>query len=397
MLNVLQTIVQFGAGAIGRGFLGQLWTEGGFEVVFVEANAELAAALNERREYPLRLIDGADSGAETRRIGPVRAISAGDTAAVADALATCIFACTAVGVAVFENLAGPLAAGIVERAGRGAASLNIICCENQIRAGEILRGYVAGALSPDEGAGLAFLRESVGFVDASVGRMVPPPTPELLGEDALLIQAESYEELPIDADAWRGPIPAITGLAPKRNFAGYVARKLYTHNGGHALLAYEGYLRGHEFIYQAAEDAALVAALEGYWRETGTALVRAFGFALNEQQAHEADLLRRFRNRALGDTVIRVARDPVRKLRRDDRLIGAALLCEGQGIAPQFVARAIAAALRFDFADDPTAPQLQELVAREGVAGALFKLATVPPDAALAVLVRQSYNASENA
>ena len=389
----MPTIVQFGAGAIGRGFLGHLWTEGGYEVVYVEANPELAAALNARGAYPLRLIEG--DQAETRIIGPVRAILATDEAAVTEALAECAFACTAVGVNVIERLARTLALGILERLQRGAEPINIICCENQVRAGEKLRGYVAAALSPDEAEALRFLTASVGFVDASVGRMVPPATPELLAEDALLIQAETYAELPIDADAWRGTLPAIPALAPRRNFAGYVARKLYTHNGGHALLAYEGYRRGHEFIYQAAEDAELVAELEGYWQETGTALIRAYGFAQDEQRAHQSDLLRRFRNRALGDTTIRVARDPVRKLRRDDRLVGAALLCEGQGIAPRFVARAIAAALRFDFPGDPTAPQLQELVARDGVRGTLFALASVPTDSPLAAWVEQAYNGAE--
>lgn len=389
-------VVQFGAGAIGRGFLGQLWAEGGFAVVYVEANPELVAALNERGAYPLRLTDGART--ETREIGPVTAIAATDMAAITDALAGCAFACTAVGVNVIESLAGAIAAGISERAHRqtrtGGGPLNIICCENQVRVGEKLRGYVSAAMSLDEAAGLAFLRDSAGFVDASVGRMVPPATPELRAEDSLLMLAEPFGELPIDADAWVGEIPAIPGLAPRRNFAGYVSRKLFTHNGGHALLAYEGYRRGHEYIYQAVDDPEILAELEGLWEETGTALVRAYGFTLSEQRAHEADLLQRFRNRALGDTVVRVGRDPIRKLQRGDRLVGAALHCQGQGVEPIHAARAIAAALRFDSPDDPTAQQLQELVKREGVRGALFALAAVEPDSALATRVDNAYLSS---
>jgi len=389
----MDSIVQFGAGAIGRGFLGQLWTDGGYEVVYVEANPELVTELNRRREYPLRLTN--ESGVVTRSIQPVRAILATDTSAITDAIASCRFICTAVGVNILERLASVIAEGINERMRRSVEPLNIICCENQVRAGEKLRGYVAGALATDEATGLNMLLGRVGFVDASVGRMVPPATPALLAEDPLLLIAESYSELPIDADAWVGEIPAIPGLAPKTRFTGYVARKLYTHNGGHALLAYEGYLRGHEYIYQAAEDPALVIELEGFWNETGNALVRAYGFDIREQQVHEADLRQRFRNRALGDTVVRVARDPVRKLRRDDRLVGAASLCQEQGITPKYVARAIAAALRFDVRDDPTAPQLQELVSREGVRGALFALSTTPADSLLATLVENAYNGSE--
>jgi mannitol-1-phosphate 5-dehydrogenase len=222
--------------------------------------------------------------------------------------------------------------------------------------------------------------------------MVPPPTLELLAEDPLLILAEPYDSLPIDASAWRGKIPPLYGVAPKENFAAYVARKLFTHNGGHALLAYEGHLKGHGYIWECAEDPELVAELTGCWEETGAALVAAYGLDAQEQRAHEADLLRRFRNKALGDTVARVARDPARKLRRDDRLVGAALLCLENGITPVHAARAIAAALRYDAPDDPTAAQVQKSIADGGVRGALSALSGVPTDSPLADLVERAYN-----
>jgi mannitol-1-phosphate 5-dehydrogenase len=158
------------------------------------------------------------------------------------------------------------------------------------------------------------------------------------------------------------------------------------------LLAYEGFLKGHRYLWECAEDLELVAELTGYWAETGAALVAAYGLDAEEQRAHEADLLRRFRNKALGDTVARVARDPARKLRRDDRLVGAALLCLDQSILPVHAARAIAAALRYDAPDDPTAGQVQEAVVNGGVRGALAALSGVPADSPLADLVERAYN-----
>jgi mannitol-1-phosphate 5-dehydrogenase len=237
--SAVPTVVQFGAGAIGRGFLGQLWTEGGYAVVFVDVDPALVDMLNARGSYPLRLVD--NDGRRDLTIRPVSAVQGGDRAAVVERLAGCAFACTAVGVPVFEQLAPTLAAAVAERAARGRPPLNLLCCENQNRAGALLRAAVERALPPEDGAARRYFRDAVAFVDASVGRMVPPPTPELRTEDPLLVAAEPYCALPIDGDAWRGPVPAaIPGLLPTRNFAGYVARKLYTHNGGHALLAYQG-------------------------------------------------------------------------------------------------------------------------------------------------------------
>src|SRR5262249_10510069 len=124
----------------------------------------------------------------------------------------------------------------------------------------------------------------------------------------------------------------------------------------------------------------------------GAALIAAYGLDEQEQRAHEADLLRRFRNRALGDTVARVARDPARKLRRDDRLVGAALPCLEEGIRPGHAARATAAAPRYDPPDDPTAALVREAVERGGVRGALAALSGVPAESPLADLVERAYN-----
>jgi mannitol-1-phosphate 5-dehydrogenase len=365
-------VVQFGAGAIGRGFLGDLWTQGGREVLFFDVSPALIALLNRQGSYPLRLT-GAST--EDRVVSPVRAALVTDVAQVMSGLAACEFACTAVGVHAFPHLAPTLASGIVARIQQGQETvepLNILCCENQKGAGEILRAAVASHL-PDDETTQAYFERQVAFVDASVGRMVPPPTPELLAEDLLLILAEPYAQLPIDGNAWIGPVPPIPGLLPKANFAGYVARKLFAHNGGHAVLAYEGYQRGYEYIWQAAEDLALVAELKGFWAEVGAALVQGYGFAPEEQKAHDDDLLQRFRNQALGDTIRRVGRDVARKVRPDDRLVGAALFCESLNRESVYICRAIAAAYAFDAPDDPTAPLIQQTIRDNGIRDALGK------------------------
>ncbi|MES2463320.1 MAG: hypothetical protein V4671_22325 [Armatimonadota bacterium] len=394
-------IVQFGAGAIGRGFLAYLWTQGGCNVRFVDVDAVMVEALNRRGSYPIRITGDASP---QRWVPRISAVLANDISTITLSLSACEFACTAVGVNSFSALAPVIAAGIAKRCDSliepvseeerrehwQLHPLNVLCCENQKGAGSILREAVEQHL-PDTVHVREFFQNHVAFVDASVGRMVPPPTPELLAEDSLLILAEPYAELPIDGNAWIGPVPPIPGLLPKTNFAGYVARKLFTHNGGHALLAYEGYQRGYEFIWQAAEDAELAAELRGYWNEVGAALIRAYGFPPDEQRRHEADLLQRFRNRALGDTVSRVGRDVARKVRPDDRLVGAALLCIDQGVEPEFASRAIAAAYAYDVTDDPTAPLIQQVIRSKGISVALAEYSQIDVSSPLASRIAAEY------
>lgn len=64
------------------------------------------------------------------------------------------------------------------------------------------------------------------------------------------------------------------------------------------------------------------------------------------------DLLHRFKNSYLRDTVTRVARDPMRKLQPSDRLIGAARSCEALHITPVYLSFAIALALSFMEGED---------------------------------------------
>jgi mannitol-1-phosphate 5-dehydrogenase len=324
----------------------------------------------------------------------VRALHAQtDRQAVVEALARCAFAATAVGVNVFAHLGDTLAAGIAARARFAEQHIfNVLCAENQKNASDLLRQTTLAALPPRDRIARRYLANQTGFVDLSVGRMVPVQTTETRAEDPLLIVAEPYRELPFDGAAWLGPVPDIAGLLPKPNFAGYVARKLFTHNGGHAQLAYQGASKGHEYVWQCAEDDELVAELRGAWGETGTALVKAYNLDKAEQRAHEDDLLRRFRNRVLGDTVTRVARDPARKLRSDDRLVGAALLCLEHNIMPVHVCRAIAGSLRYGGdPDDPSAARVQAEVRRGGVRGALQTLSGLRADSPLVPLIETAY------
>lgn len=379
--------VVFGAGNIGRGFIGQLFSESGFEVVFVDVDEPLIDLLNARGGYTIRLVDNDLS--EELAIAPVRALRAGDVDAVAQTLAEAAIAATAVGVRALPYVAPVVAAGIARRAGAGVdAALNIILCENLKGAAAAFRGMVAGHL-PAELHG--YLAERVGIVDTVIGRMVPPLTPELRAADPTLILVEPYKELPVDKEGLVEPVPAIAGMEPCANFGAYTARKLYIHNCGHAVLAYHGYLAGHEYGYEALEDPLVRKEFDAALAESKASIVAVYGVDVGWLDAHIADLTRRFANRALGDTVLRLGRDPARKLSPTDRLVGPARLAEQAGVTPKALSKAIAAGYCFDDPRDPLAVALQERIAAEGFDTVLSDVSGIQPDEPLAVLVREHY------
>ena len=378
----METIVQFGAGNIGRGFVGQLYTDAGYEVVFVDVVPEVLAALNERRAYTLRLA-GPDRF-ETLTVSPVRAVDGRDVDAVARELAGCVFACTAVGVPVLPHVAPALAAGIMAR----EAPLDVILCENQLNCSDLLRGYLRKSV-PEERL------RNVGLVESVVSRMVPVLSAADRAGDPLLVVAEDYAVLPVDRTAFVGPVPDVPALRPVERFGAYVERKLFVHNLGHAISAYLGYPRGYQYIHEAMQDAAVREVVEGAMTEAGEALIRKHGFPREEMAAHRADLLRRFENPVLGDTILRVGRDPLRKLRSDDRLIGAAMTCLDWDVEPVNIVRGIVAALRFDPRGDPAAQSIQESLQRDGLGRVLLRLTGRSPDSELGRRILECWDSAQ--
>ena len=169
-------------------------------------------------------------------------------------------------------------------------------------------------------------------------------------------------------------------------------RKLFLNNGSHALCAYLGYERGMTYIWQAIGDPQIRAAARASMQANADALVAKYGEGVRQNvQDYIEDLLARFPNRALNDTVARVGADPVRKLRRNDRIVGAALFAIEQGIDPAPIVRGIAAALRFDAPGDPTAPVIQKALKEQGIEYVMAQFMGLKPEEPLWGMVKAEW------
>lgn len=373
-------LVQFGAGNIGRSFIGQLFARAGYEVCFVDVVDAVVDALNQRGEY---VVEVRDDPPDRLLVSGVRAVQGRDAGAVADELARADIAGTAVGPAALRHLFSPIARGLERRLAAGRGPLDIILCENLRNAADHVRDGLAAELGP----GFP-LDETVGLVETSIGKMVPLMTDEDRASDPLLVFAEAYNTLICDGGAFRCGVPEVPGLDPKDNMPAYVDRKLFVHNLGHATCAYVGFLQRPEFrfIWEVASVPELRDAARRAMWESARALLAEYPGEFTEASmgAHIEDLLRRFGNRALGDTIYRVGRDVPRKLAGDDRLVGALRLDAKHGVPAPATCLAAACALRFDARDEhgePYAPDAEAIALREreGTAAALAGLSGLDP------------------
>ncbi len=344
----MDKLVQIGAGNIGRSFVGQIFARAGYEVVFVDIDQEVIGALNERGRYTVEI---KDREPRTLVVEHVRGVDGRDTTAVAEELATCRVAATAVGPAALPYIYPNLAGGLVRRRALGNGPLDVIICENMRDAAEAMYEGVAEHLP----AGFP-LREMLGAVETSIGKMVPIMSEDVRARDPLLVYAEAYNTLICDARGFLNPVPEVPELDPKENMKAYVDRKLFIHNLGHALCAYFAHLEAPELVYtwEAVEHPTIGPATREGMMESARALIRAYPDEFDEQnqREHVDDLLRRFENKALGDTIYRVGRDVRRKLGPEDRVIGALRLDARQDIDAPYTCLCAAAGMRFRATDE---------------------------------------------
>ncbi len=336
----MKRAVMYGGGNIGRGFIGALFSQSGYQVTFIDVAKQVVEGLNQARRYPIRIVS--NDGHEDFEIENVDAVNGMDEDAVVRSIAECDICATAVGVNVLPRIAPNIAAGIKKRYELDKRPLNIIICENLMNADKLLSKLIRAELMADE---IEYFENNVGLVEASIGRMVPVQTPEMQDDEPLRVCVESYGFLPVDKAAFKGEIPDIRNMVPFEPFDFYLKRKLYIHNMGHAVCAYLGGFLGLDFVYESIDNPDIQIIVKNAMLESAQALANAYDMELAGLVEHIDDLLYRFANSALKDTCKRVGGDPRRKLSPDDRLIGAARLCQVRGVVPAHIAIGIAGAI----------------------------------------------------
>lgn len=347
--------VIIGPGRIGCGFAGELLRASGYELIFVGRSREFVESLDRAKSYRVSLT----SRSERREI-TVRGVSGlwtGDAEKVSQAIATADLVCTAVGPQNLPAVAPLIAAGLARR----NTPVNILAFENLINAGPCLRRLVKKSLPP----GAREIQH--GFSGALVYRVVTRRAIDPRGSTAVFV-GDHPEEFVVHAPALVGAPLKLRGMVTVENFAVAVLKKLYTFSAGHATTAYLGSLKGYHYIHTAIRDREIRSAVLAAMREGQRGLAARFRHECADGGERELqEIVARFENAALNDPIVRVGRDPRRKLGCGERLIGAARLAEKAGIIPEKLALASAAAFCFCDPADPSCDELRHSIESCGV------------------------------
>lgn len=355
--------VHFGAGNIGRGFIGLLLSQSGYDLTFVDISDELVRNLNHYQRYQVFSL-GAKKTEET--VTGIRAICLNDSDALNEAVKDADLITLSIGANHLQSTGKILKDALAERQRKNPeAPLDMIACENALFATDMLKESI------EEGADAEFrgyLNEKVGFPNCAVDRIVPNAV--VKKKSPVDVAVEEFYEWDIESKKVKAN-RQIFGAHYVEHLAPYLKRKIFLLNGAHALVSYIGFQKQYRFVHEAIKDPDILSEVHEFHWEASEALHREYGMERDDLEQYSEKIAGRFRNPYLKDELTRVGRDPVRKLSENDRLVSPLKMCEKYDIPTEGISLAIAAGLAYKNQDDPAAVKIQTAIAEKGLESAI--------------------------
>ena len=355
----MKKAVHFGAGNIGRGFIGEILFENGFEIAFVDVNEAIINALNERGSYEIEI---AEEGQRRIAVSGVRGINNRlHPEAVVAAIAEADLVTTAIGPNILPHIAPLVAQGIEARqAADNQQPLDILACENMIGGSEFLYQEVKKHLSD---SGLVFTKNHIGFPNAAVDRIVPAQS----HEDPLFVVVEPFNEWVVETQGMKNPGLVLDKVHYEAKLEPFIERKLFSVNSGHATSAYTGAYYGAQTILEALQNVTVKNNVEAVLAEIRSLLIAKWGFEEQALLDYHKVIISRFENPFIVDDVARVARTPIRKLGYDERFIRPIRELKERGLSYQYLLQTVAYVFSYQDETDEQSVQLQKLLAQKPI------------------------------
>ncbi|WP_332372931.1 mannitol-1-phosphate 5-dehydrogenase [Lactococcus cremoris] len=350
----MKKAVHFGAGNIGRGFIGEILSKNGFEIYFVDTNKAIIDELNTRHSYEIGI---ASSSPEKISVSGLFGINNGENPEdVIEAIAQADIVTTAIGPNILPYIAELVAKGIQKRKEENKqVQIDIIACENMIGGSEFLEKKVAEYLSDSD---KVYLANYIGFPNAAVDRIVPGQK----HEDLLYVEVEPFCEWVIDESQIKNKSFKLEGVHYANNLEPFIERKLFSVNSGHATVAYSSAYKGYKTILEGLKHKEILSALKGVQKETRALLLAKWPqyFTEEDLMSYHQMIISRFANPKIIDEVTRVARTPIRKLGYDERFIRPIRELNERGLSYQNHLDIVGKIFAYQDENDSQSVQLQE-------------------------------------
>ena len=378
-------VMHFGAGNIGRGFVGDLLSKSDYKIIFVDVVDSIVNSINKHNQYSVVTVG---NEINKRVVKSVIAINIKDIESLKDEILDTDLITTSVGMSNLKSIGYTLKDLLNYKMKKNNSKLDIIACENALFASNILKDTL---LENTDEEFKKYIEENVGFPNCTVDRIVP--NIDIKKELDIDVGVESFCEWDIEKDKVKVN-NSIKDANYVDNLGLYLERKLFLLNGAHAAIAYLGYLKSYKYIHEAIRDEYIRKIVFGYQDEVILALKNKYNINfidLENLDAYSKKTVLRFKNPYLKDEVIRVGRDPIRKLSYNDRLISPLKLCNEYKIEPNNICIILAAGYLFDYSKDKEAQEIQKYIIKFGLRKAIFKFSNLEGEKYLVERIEERY------
>lgn len=369
----------FGAGNIGRGFIGEILAKNGFSIEFVDINETIIDALMSRKGYTIELAEESKQQIQVANVTGIN--NQKNPEAVVESVATSQIVTTAIGPNILPFIAELIAKGIQKRkANQVTEKLDVIACENMIGGSQFLFEKVKAYLTQED---LDYVNQYVGFPNAAVDRIVPIQH----HEDPLFVSVEPFSEWVVDKTQMKNPELVLSDVEYVDDLEPYIERKLFSVNTGHASVAYTGASLGYQTIDEAIADEKVLTTLENVLKETGSLLIAKWQFDPQVHQAYAQKIVVRFKNPYISDAITRVARTPIRKLGYDERFIRPIRELHDRNLSYQQLLTVVGLIFNYRDEKDKQSVELQKMLQNESLEAVVRKVTQLTDETLIAEIV----------
>lgn len=299
-----------------------------------------------------------------------------------------------------RGVIGFIVAGLAARKAAGIAPFTPLGCDNLPGNGAVLKRLTLDFAERSDPALRLWIEDNVPFPSTMVDRITPASTDETYADaerltghaDRAAIETEPFSQWVIEDHFVDGrPAWEEAGALMVSDVSAYEKMKLRMLNGAHSLLAYLGFIAGHEFIRDTMQDAGLKSLAERHMKAAAATLDPLVGIDFDD---YARALIARFENRAIAHRTYQIAMDGTQKL--PQRLLQPAAEALARGEDAETFAIAVAGWMRYAMGIDREGkpydlrdPRAGEIAAilnkadRDGasIASALFSLPGLFPAA----------------
>lgn len=375
--------IHFGAGNIGRGFIGQVLNESGYNITFIDINELIVTTLNQVESYKV-IINDNKTEKIVNNFSALNSLS--DTNKIIENINKADLITTSIGVSVLPSIAKTIAVALkIKVKDNNTQPMDIMACENIINATELLKTEIFKHLDNEE---KKFINQYVGFVNVLVDRTV------LIKKnfDPLLVEVENYYEWTINQTQIKSQINnQIKNANYTNNLYRYIQRQLLITSIGYEASSYLAAYNQEKDIFNDLKNDKTKNQLLAVLEETKNLLLTKHEFKQEEIIPYQEMIIDRLKNNEIKEDINKLCRLPINKLANDQILITAITDCYKQNLEYNNLARIYAYILKYNNDRDLGAEQLQKMINKDGLEATIKNVSKIQEPDIIKTII-QEYN-----